>query len=112
MPAASTAHAFLLRAIQAQGWDPEKDVTITVQTPEVGGSALKANQIDAHPDFRTIWRVVSVSRICTPKFLMEEALDSRPPMACRCAPITHKNKQRNHDCFFEGNIGGQPAFLR
>jgi NitT/TauT family transport system substrate-binding protein len=51
VPAASTAHAFLLRAIQAQGWDPEKDVTITVQTPEVGGSALKANQIDAHADF-------------------------------------------------------------
>ncbi len=51
VPAASTAHAFLLRALQAQGWDPEKDVTITVQTPEVGGSALKANQIDAHADF-------------------------------------------------------------
>jgi len=51
VPAASTAHAFLLRAIQKEGWDPEKDVTITVQTPEVGGSALKANQIDAHADF-------------------------------------------------------------
>jgi NitT/TauT family transport system substrate-binding protein len=51
VPAASTAHAFLLRAIQAQGWDPERDVTITVQTPEVGGSALKAGQIDAHADF-------------------------------------------------------------
>jgi len=51
VPAASTAHAFLLRAIQAQGWDPERDVTITVQTPEVGGSALKAKQIDAHADF-------------------------------------------------------------
>jgi NitT/TauT family transport system substrate-binding protein len=51
VPAASTAHAFLLRAIEKEGWDPEKDVTITVQTPEVGGSALKANQIDAHADF-------------------------------------------------------------
>src|SRR5205085_9869145 len=50
-PAASTAHAFLLRANQKEGWDPEKDVTISVQTPEVGGSALKANQIDAHADF-------------------------------------------------------------
>ena len=51
VPAASTAHAFLLRAIAAQGWDPERDVTIIVQTPEVGGSALKASQIDAHADF-------------------------------------------------------------
>lgn len=51
VPAASTAHAFLLRAIQKEGWDPETDVTITVQTPEVGGSALKANQIDAHAAF-------------------------------------------------------------
>ena len=35
VPAASTAHAFLLRAIQDQGWDPEKDVSIVVQTPEI-----------------------------------------------------------------------------
>jgi len=51
VPAASTAHAFLLRAIASQGWDPNRDVTVIVQTPEVGGSALKANQIDAHADF-------------------------------------------------------------
>lgn len=51
VPFGSTAHAALLRAIQDQGWDPEKDVTLVSQAPEVGGSALKANQIDAHADF-------------------------------------------------------------
>ena len=28
VPFASTAHAFLLRAVKDQGWDPEKDITI------------------------------------------------------------------------------------
>jgi NitT/TauT family transport system substrate-binding protein len=51
VPFGSTAHAMLLRAIQDQGWDPEKDVTIITQAPEVAGSALKSNQIDAHADF-------------------------------------------------------------
>ena len=51
VPFASTAHAFLLRAVKDQGWDPEKDITIITQTPEVGGSALKAGQIDAHANF-------------------------------------------------------------
>jgi NitT/TauT family transport system substrate-binding protein len=51
VPFASTAHAFLLRAVKDQGWDPEKDVTIITQTPEVGGSALKSAQIDAHANF-------------------------------------------------------------
>jgi NitT/TauT family transport system substrate-binding protein len=31
--------------------DPEKDITIVTQTPEVGGSALKSGQIDAHANF-------------------------------------------------------------
>jgi NitT/TauT family transport system substrate-binding protein len=51
VPFGSTAHAMLLRAIEDQGWDPEKDVTIITQAPEVAGSALKSNQIDAHADF-------------------------------------------------------------
>jgi NitT/TauT family transport system substrate-binding protein len=51
VPFASTAHAFLLRAIQTQGWDPNKDVRIVTQAPEIGGSALKSGQIDAHADF-------------------------------------------------------------
>jgi len=51
VPMGSTAHAMLLRAIFDQGWDPERDVAIVSQAPEVAGSALKANQIDAHADF-------------------------------------------------------------
>jgi NitT/TauT family transport system substrate-binding protein len=51
VPFASTAHAFLLRAVKDQGWDPETDITIVTQTPEVGGSALKSGQIDAHANF-------------------------------------------------------------
>lgn len=51
VPFASTAHGMLLRAVKAQGWDPEKDVNITTQSPEVAGSALQSGKIDAHADF-------------------------------------------------------------
>jgi NitT/TauT family transport system substrate-binding protein len=51
VPFASTAHGMLLRAIKAQGWNPETDVNIITQAPEVAGSALKAGKIDAHADF-------------------------------------------------------------
>jgi NitT/TauT family transport system substrate-binding protein len=51
VPFASTAHGMLLRAVKAQGWDPEKDVNITTQAPEVAGSALQGNKVDAHADF-------------------------------------------------------------
>jgi NitT/TauT family transport system substrate-binding protein len=51
VPFASTSHGMLLRAIKAQGWDPEKDVNITTQAPEVAGSALQSNKVDAHADF-------------------------------------------------------------
>ncbi len=51
VPFASTAHAMLIRAIQDLGWDPNSDVSIIAQTPEVGGSALRSGQIDAHADF-------------------------------------------------------------
>ncbi|HWA77020.1 MAG TPA: ABC transporter substrate-binding protein [Polyangiaceae bacterium] len=51
VPFGSTAHAMLIRALQDLGWDPNKDVEILTQTPEVAGSALKANQIDGHANF-------------------------------------------------------------
>ena len=51
VPFASTAHGMLLRAVKAQGWDPEKDVNIIAQPPEVAGPALQANKIEAHADF-------------------------------------------------------------
>lgn len=51
VPFGSTAHAMLIRALQDLGWDPNEDVEIVTQTPEVAGSALKANQIDAHANF-------------------------------------------------------------
>ncbi|MCP4635207.1 MAG: ABC transporter substrate-binding protein [Methyloversatilis sp.] len=51
VPFASTAHGLLLRALNAQGWDVERDVTIVTQAPEVAGSALQANKIDAHANF-------------------------------------------------------------
>jgi len=51
VPFASTAHGMLLRAVRAQGWNPETDVNITTQAPEVAGSALQSNKVDAHADF-------------------------------------------------------------
>ena len=51
VPFASTAHGMLLRALKAQGLDPEKDVNILTQAPEVAGPALQADKIDAHADF-------------------------------------------------------------
>lgn len=51
VPFASTAHGMLLRAVQAQGWVLDKDIRIITQAPEIAGSALKSNRIDAHADF-------------------------------------------------------------
>jgi NitT/TauT family transport system substrate-binding protein len=51
VPFASTAHGMLLRAVKGQGWDPEKDVNIITQAPEVAGPALQSNKIEAHADF-------------------------------------------------------------
>lgn len=51
VPFASTAHGMLLRAVKAQGWDVDKDVHIIAQAPEIAGSALKSNRIEAHADF-------------------------------------------------------------
>ena len=51
VPFGSAAHAMLLRAIRDLGWDPERDVQIVSQAPEVGGTSLKSHKIDAHADF-------------------------------------------------------------
>jgi NitT/TauT family transport system substrate-binding protein len=51
VPFASTAHGMLLRAIEAKGWNPETDVNIITQAPEVAGPALQADKIEAHADF-------------------------------------------------------------
>lgn len=51
VPFASTSHGMLLRALKAEGLDPERDVTIITQAPEVAGPALQAGKIDAHADF-------------------------------------------------------------
>jgi NitT/TauT family transport system substrate-binding protein len=51
VPFASTAHGMLLRAIKAQGWDPQNDVNIITQAPEVAGPALQADKVEAHADF-------------------------------------------------------------
>jgi len=51
VPFASTAHGMLLRAIEAQGWDVQRDVRIISQAPEVAGPALQTGKIDAHADF-------------------------------------------------------------
>lgn len=51
VPFASTAHGMLLRAVAAQGWDPQSDVDIITQAPEVAGPALQTGKIEAHADF-------------------------------------------------------------
>lgn len=51
VPFGSTAHSMLLRALKNQGLDPDKDVNLVSQSPEVGGSALQGHKIDAHADF-------------------------------------------------------------
>jgi NitT/TauT family transport system substrate-binding protein len=51
VPFGSAAHAMLLRAIRDLNWDPEKDVSLVSQSPEVGGTSLKSGKIDGHADF-------------------------------------------------------------
>lgn len=51
VPFGSTAHGMLLRALKNNGLDPEKDVNLVSQAPEVGGTALQSHKIDAHADF-------------------------------------------------------------
>ena len=51
VPFASTAHGMLLRVLAQQGWDPDKDVNIIAQAPEIAGSALQTHKVDAHAGF-------------------------------------------------------------
>ena len=51
VPFASTAHGMLLRAVAAQGWNPQSDLDIITQAPEIAGPALQAGKIEAHADF-------------------------------------------------------------
>ncbi len=51
VPFGSAAHGMLLKALRDVGINPNKDVTLISQSPEVGGSSLKTGQIDAHANF-------------------------------------------------------------
>jgi len=51
VPFGSTAHSMILRALKSAGLDPQRDVNLVSQSPEVGGSALQSGKIDAHADF-------------------------------------------------------------
>ncbi|MEB3288875.1 MAG: ABC transporter substrate-binding protein [Leptolyngbya sp.] len=51
VPFGSAAHGMLLKALSDAGIDPETDVNLISQAPEVGGSSLRTGQIDAHADF-------------------------------------------------------------
>jgi NitT/TauT family transport system substrate-binding protein len=51
VPFGSAAHGMLLKALSDAGIDPESDVNLISQAPEVGGSSLRTGQIDAHADF-------------------------------------------------------------
>ncbi|MEM8640298.1 MAG: ABC transporter substrate-binding protein [Cyanobacteria bacterium P01_G01_bin.54] len=51
VPFGSAAHGMILKALSDEGIDPENDVKLISQAPEVGGSSLRTGQIDAHADF-------------------------------------------------------------
>jgi NitT/TauT family transport system substrate-binding protein len=51
VPFGSAAHGMVLKALQGVGLDPEKDVKLVSQAPEVGGTSLRTNQIDGHANF-------------------------------------------------------------
>jgi NitT/TauT family transport system substrate-binding protein len=51
VPFGSAAHGMLLQALKQSGMNPDKDVKLISQSPEVGGSSLRTGQIDAHADF-------------------------------------------------------------
>jgi NitT/TauT family transport system substrate-binding protein len=51
VPFGSAAHGMLLRAVHDLGWNPDTDVIISSQAPEVGGTFLRSGKIDAHADF-------------------------------------------------------------
>lgn len=51
VPFGSAAHGMVLKALTDAGIDPETDVELISQAPEVGGTSLRTGQIDAHADF-------------------------------------------------------------
>ena len=51
VPFGSAAHGMLLKALNDEGINPESDVKLISQAPEVGGTSLRTGQIDAHADF-------------------------------------------------------------
>lgn len=51
VPFGSAAHGMLLKALKGARIDPETDLKLVSQSPEVGGSNLRTKQIDAHADF-------------------------------------------------------------
>ena len=51
VPFGSAAHGMLLKALSDNGVNPETDVELISQAPEVGGTSLRTGQIDAHADF-------------------------------------------------------------
>ena len=51
VPFGSAAHGMVLSALKEAGIDPEEDVNLISQAPEVGGTSLRTGQIDAHADF-------------------------------------------------------------
>ncbi|WP_216595561.1 ABC transporter substrate-binding protein [Myxosarcina sp. GI1] len=51
VPFGSAAHGMVLKALKDNGVDPDKDVQLISQAPEVGGTSLRTGQIDAHADF-------------------------------------------------------------
>ncbi|MGF1491629.1 MAG: ABC transporter substrate-binding protein [Microcoleaceae cyanobacterium] len=51
VPFGSAAHGMVLKALKDNGIDPETDVEMISQAPEVGGTSLRTGQIDAHADF-------------------------------------------------------------
>lgn len=51
VPFGSAAHGMVLKALNDAGINPETDVKLISQAPEVGGTSLRTGQIDAHADF-------------------------------------------------------------
>ncbi|HHP7232418.1 MAG TPA: ABC transporter substrate-binding protein [Xenococcaceae cyanobacterium] len=51
VPFGSAAHGMVLKALKDNGIDPDQDVELISQAPEVGGTSLRTGQIDAHADF-------------------------------------------------------------
>src|SRR3954462_7754665 len=45
VPFGSAAHGMLLRAVHDLGWNPDTDVVISSQAPEVGGTFLRSGKI-------------------------------------------------------------------